>query len=662
MADEQPKLTVLSGPMEGTVFTVDDAVDTVLIGSDPSCRFSIDAPGVSPIHARLWVDLEGITVYDTNSPRGVFVNDDRVVGQARIHNGDIVWLGPPGDEQSVMLQARIPGADEPAFAPREDATPQETMVLPPVAAEPELEPELEAEPTMSVVPEDDDIGGSTVAMRAGDVQLALEPEESGLGEEAPEVEPTMALPPVEPASLLEEVEPTMGFPPEVAEPEPTVAMMPEVAPEPVFELPDEPVDETPATQMTDLVNTPPEPLMSWATAEADSPTMAAEPEPTVAAPFVAPTVAAAAVASQPPAPAAPEPRPPRKRPSPPKRSAEAVAPPRRREPAPRPPAPVPDDDFVAPRRGAPMGLLIGGGLAAAVLVAAGGWWVLTRGTTEAPSPSPGQVPAPPPTVAEARPAGAPTPPPALPRPDAPLEEEVTIVPPPRPGASPTAVPSRAPVVAPSTQVAAVAPPVTRPAPVAPNPAVVAADLTGRADAARHAGDLDAAADLYDQALRADPGHAAAAAGKAALASARASARKAFMPGRTVVQTQSAKSDMAGFDTADVSVKKAPDFSGRIEFAVNPPKVKPGDNYSVQIFLVNEGKKPIKVSGLAVTTNVNGTKSGKPLNARVKEVAPAQRALLEEMPGVWPDDVNWWSTEVMVTANKGDSLKNVLSWK
>ncbi len=181
---------------------------------------------------------------------------------------------------------------------------------------------------------------------------------------------------------------------------------------------------------------------------------------------------------------------------------------------------------------------------------------------------------------------------------------------------------------------------------------------------RHAsaGDLDGAAALFDQALRADPGNAAATAGKAAVTSARAAARKAFMPGRTVVQTQSAKADLSGFDTADVSVKKAPDFSGRIEFAVNPPKVKPGDNYSVQVYLVNEGKKAIKVGGVSVTTNLNGSKSGRSVDSRVKEVAPSQRALIEELPGVWPEDVNWWSTEVMVTANKGDSLKNLLTWK
>ena len=47
---------------------------------------------------------------------------------------------------------------------------------------------------------------------------------------------------------------------------------------------------------------------------------------------------------------------------------------------------------------------------------------------------------------------------------------------------------------------------------------------------------------------------------------------------------------------------------------------------------------------------------------MKEVAPSQRALLEEIPGVWPADVDWWSAEVLVTANKGDSLKNLLTWK
>jgi hypothetical protein len=31
-------------------------------------------------------------------------------------------------------------------------------------------------------------------------------------------------------------------------------------------------------------------------------------------------------------------------------------------------------------------------------------------------------------------------------------------------------------------------------------------------------------------------------------------------------------------------------------------------------------------------------------------------------GSWKDGTTSWSAEVMVTANKGDSLKNTISWK
>jgi hypothetical protein len=48
--------------------------------------------------------------------------------------------------------------------------------------------------------------------------------------------------------------------------------------------------------------------------------------------------------------------------------------------------------------------------------------------------------------------------------------------------------------------------------------------------------------------------------------------------------------------------------------------------------------------------------------KVKEVAPAQRVVLEELPGQLPADATSWVAEVLVTANKGDSLKNQLTWK
>src|SRR5262249_20703056 len=142
----------------------------------------------------------------------------------------------------------------------------------------------------------------------------------------------------------------------------------------------------------------------------------------------------------------------------------------------------------------------------------------------------------------------------------------------------------------------------------------------------------------------------------------AAARRAFVSGHTVVTTDKpAKGGgVSGFDSADVNVKSA-DFSGRLEFAMNPPTVKPGDSYRLQIALVNEGKKPIKVSGMTFTITSNGQKTGNPVAPRVKEVAPGQRAVLEELPGVFPE-ASSWAAEVLVTANKGDSLKNQLTWK
>src|SRR5271169_1692938 len=108
MADNQSRLTVLTGAMAGKELVLDEAVDNVLIGSDEACRFHLPVPSVEAIHARLWMDASGVTVYETGSPKGLYVNDDKVSGQAPIRNGDILWLGTPGDHDVVMIQCRLP--------------------------------------------------------------------------------------------------------------------------------------------------------------------------------------------------------------------------------------------------------------------------------------------------------------------------------------------------------------------------------------------------------------------------------------------------------------------------------------------------------------------------------------------------------------------------
>jgi len=183
----------------------------------------------------------------------------------------------------------------------------------------------------------------------------------------------------------------------------------------------------------------------------------------------------------------------------------------------------------------------------------------------------------------------------------------------------------------------------------------------QAKTASDARNYDAAVSMYDEVLKLDPHNSAATAGRTAANAARNAARKTFVAGRTVVGTeQKSKGGLSGFDGADV-VQKSTDFSGRLEFAMNPANIKPGEPYRLTIALVNDGKKAIKISGMTYTITVNGQKTGNPIMPKVKEVGPAQRVVLEELPGVFPDATSWVA-EVLVTANKGDSLKNQLTWK
>src|SRR6185436_16947735 len=153
------------GPKSGTKYEL-DPVDNLLIGSDESCPFCIDAPGISPIHARIWADAEGITVFDTHSPTGIYVNDDKVVEKSPLRNGDILWLGTPGDENSVMIQVSTTGAQgaevaapavaapapEP-FPDEADAMPEPAMPEPAMAESAMPEPVAAPEPVETFEPE-----------------------------------------------------------------------------------------------------------------------------------------------------------------------------------------------------------------------------------------------------------------------------------------------------------------------------------------------------------------------------------------------------------------------------------------------------------------------------------------------------------------------------
>jgi serine/threonine-protein kinase len=101
----ETSLVVLGGSLKGRRYTL--VPGDTLIGSDPTCQVSVPLPGVSPVHARVHVGPSGLRVQDARSPRGVFVNDDRVQGETPVREGDILWLGPPGEAESVMLSVSV---------------------------------------------------------------------------------------------------------------------------------------------------------------------------------------------------------------------------------------------------------------------------------------------------------------------------------------------------------------------------------------------------------------------------------------------------------------------------------------------------------------------------------------------------------------------------
>jgi hypothetical protein len=680
MAD-QPSLTVLGGPLGGRRFAFENGADSVLIGSDASCTFRLELPGVSPIHARVRLEPSGIVVYDTQSPRGLFVNDDKVTTQIPIRNGDILWLGTPGEPGVVMIQCRVPPGGLASASDDEDdeAAPStgETQAVAPedegaVYAEPIVEetvepaiavsPDPEPEPTVAIMPEPE----PTLAVAPEAIDAAIDatmdaPAPPTAGADAFfDDSATQAMPAPTPWAPPPSYDEPTSF---TVEPPPTIIANPSSV---QFE------DETDESALATMAMAAPSPLTPPPDPE---PEPEPEPEPS---PAVEPTVVV-----RPPAPPTPPSRPPT--PVPPPRPAPSAPRPGaasspRLDPAARPKAgaqsmPPRAAAGMAPRRptkgggGGGMGMMVGIGGAVLLVAGAAAVYFLflnkpapTQSVDVVPTVAPptGPPPTAPPATAAPAPAGgtegteAPTAPPTAAPPEP--VEVVTMVSPtkvPTVGASPT------PAKAPTKSAQATAPPTVAP----PNPAMLAAASKGEGQKALAAGQYDAAIGFFDEALRLAPGDADATAGRARAVAARDASRKRFVAGTTSVKSGKAgKADLSGFESSDVKVAGALETSGQISFEVKPDHVKPGESYVVRVTLKNDGKKDFKIAGVTISTMANGNKSGGPVSPRAKEVNPQATVVLEELPGVWGESTTSWSMEVVVTSNRGDTFRNQLSWR
>jgi hypothetical protein len=131
-------------------------------------------------------------------------------------------------------------------------------------------------------------------------------------------------------------------------------------------------------------------------------------------------------------------------------------------------------------------------------------------------------------------------------------------------------------------------------------------------------------------------------------------------GQTVTENlKGAKGSLPGFDTSGVGMRRAPEVAGRLDVEMTPEEVRPGESYAVRIFLANEGRKSIQLNGLNVAVVADGKRTARTLSPRTREIAPRERVLLTELPGVWREGLGSWAVEVSAVSTRQDSYRNEL---
>ncbi len=141
------------------------------------------------------------------------------------------------------------------------------------------------------------------------------------------------------------------------------------------------------------------------------------------------------------------------------------------------------------------------------------------------------------------------------------------------------------------------------------------------------------------------------------------AQRRFVLERTAVESNKRVSaDLEGFETDGVAVKRAPDVLGRVDFEVQPPQVKPGDRFSVSVYMNNDGKKDIKLSSMFVATSINGRLVSGPASLRARDVGPKGKKVIATFNDTWRDTIATWAMDVTVTSDRGDVYKNQVVWK
>src|SRR5262245_18896420 len=138
------------------------------------------------------------------------------------------------------------------------------------------------------------------------------------------------------------------------------------------------------------------------------------------------------------------------------------------------------------------------------------------------------------------------------------------------------------------------------------------------------------------------------------------APRRFVQGQTVIENMKrAGGGLQGFETSGVGVRRAPEVVGHLDLEMTPEEVRPGESYAVRIFLANEGRKTIQLSSMNVAVVADGKRNARAMIPRVREIAPRERVLLAELPGVWREALAKWDVEVNATPSRQASYRNDL---
>lgn len=90
--ENAPSLEVIEGPLAGRRFVLEEKNQTVIVGRDPACEFSVESEVLSRKHARIEKRFESITLQDLKSKNGTYVNREKIT-EKRLQDGDILHLG-----------------------------------------------------------------------------------------------------------------------------------------------------------------------------------------------------------------------------------------------------------------------------------------------------------------------------------------------------------------------------------------------------------------------------------------------------------------------------------------------------------------------------------------------------------------------------------------